>query len=131
MLARVYNKNSREYANYGGRGIAVCERWRHFHLFAADMGPTFHIELELERCDVNGNYSPDNCKWATNKEQSLNKRCNHRVEWRGRVLAVQQWSELLAVKPNTIITRLRRGWDVERALCTGVPSERLLELANK
>ncbi|GHH57586.1 hypothetical protein [Lentzea cavernae] len=123
MLDRVGNSQHRQYNNYGGRGITVCDRWRRFEAFAEDMGATFKPELELDRIDVNGNYRPSNCRWITHAEQQRNKRTNHIVSFAGRTQTVQDWAELLAIKPNTLIYRLRRGWSTERALRTGADSD--------
>lgn len=126
MVERTGNPQSSDYRNYGGRGIAVCGRWRGFEAFAEDMGPTFDKRLELDRIDVNGEYSPENCRWATRIEQQRNRRNNHRIEWCGLNLTVEEWGERLGLKPNTITTRIRRGWSIERALTKDV----LLEWAN-
>lgn len=130
MIERTRNPNSTEFHNYGGRGIRVCERWQSFENFAADMAATFNEALTLDRRDVNGNYSPENCYWATAKQQTRNKRNNHVVEWRGRQMVVTDWAELLGLKPNTVIYRLRRGWPVERALSKDADPAALAELAN-
>lgn len=117
MLERTGNPKNDEYANYGGRGIAVCARWREsFENFRDDMGPGFATSLELDREDVNGNYEPGNCRWATREVQQRNRRNNHRVTLGDRTQTVQEWGEELGIKPNTIITRLRRGWPAARAL---------------
>ena len=73
MLQRCNNKNSHKYSDYGGRGIVVCEKWLAFENFFADMGQRPHGKT-LERIDVNGNYEPSNCKWATATEQQRNQR---------------------------------------------------------
>jgi hypothetical protein len=130
MLARTSQPTHRQWHNYGGRGITVCDRWLDFEAFAEDMGPTFDTSLELDRIDVNGPYSPGNCRWASRIDQQRNRRNNHRVTWQGRTLTVQDWSEMLGLKPNTIITRLRRGWPVDRAMSKDVDPSLLLELAN-
>ena len=121
MLDRCERATNREYRNYGGRGIVVCERWHDFAAFRDDMGDTFRPDLELERADNEAAYSPSNCKWASRKEQQNNRRNNHRVTLNGVTKTVEQWSAETGIKANTIIYRLRRGWPVERAL---------LELAN-
>ena len=74
MRARCLNKNSTNYPDYGGRGIKICERWNNFLLFLNDVGEKPGPEYSLDRIDVNGNYEPSNCKWATKKEQARNKR---------------------------------------------------------
>ena len=74
MLDRCYNKSNQEYANYGGRGIIVCDRWHDVTLFFKDMEDTYSENLSLDREDCNGNYCPENCAWRTASWQGYNKR---------------------------------------------------------
>ena len=74
MLGRCTNPDATGYSNYGGRGISVCERWYNFRFFAKDMMPTYKPGLWIERMDVHGNYSPENCTWETPSNQCVNRR---------------------------------------------------------
>ncbi len=75
LLERCNNPRCSEYRNYGGRGITVCQRWLNsYSNFFEDMGPKPGPEYSIDRIDVNGNYEPSNCRWATTKEQNENKR---------------------------------------------------------
>jgi hypothetical protein len=99
MRFRCRNPKAREYSYYGGRGISICERWNHFSNFLADMGPRPSPEHSIDRKDNDGNYGPDNCRWATRSEQQQNQRrqkagcfigVNHRLDcvsrpWAARI----------------------------------------------
>jgi len=118
MMQRCYNPNNSQYNNYGGRGIKVCERWLHsFENFYEDMGncPT---GMTLDRKDNDGDYEPENCRWATWEEQENNRRNNHWVEYRGERKTIAQWERYLGVNKGTIRSRLHRGCSIERSLAT-------------
>lgn len=117
MIQRCTNKKSREYHNYGGRGITVCERWRSYVSFLADVGRRPSELYSLDRFpDVNGNYEPGNVRWATGREQGNNMRKNVRLELNGKTQTMTEWAREFRIDPNTIATRLMRGWTVEAAL---------------
>lgn len=120
MRQRCENKNANNYKNYGGRGIKVCPRWREFKNFWADMGPTHKEGLLLERINNNGNYERNNCRWASRAEQNRNHRRNINVVLHGEKMCLTDAAIKKGVKPNTYITRWKRGWSVERILSTPV-----------
>jgi len=74
MKARCSNPQTNGFHNYGGRGICVCDRWSKFENFVADMGERPSLDFSIDRLDTNGNYTPENCRWATIKQQRRNKR---------------------------------------------------------
>jgi hypothetical protein len=120
MISRCENARAAGYENYGGRGIRVCERWRSsFANFLTDMG-LCPEGMSLDRFpDVNGNYEPGNCRWATKDEQSNNKRSNRVVEYKGEPLTMAQLARRVGISPALLRSRLNLGWDVEKA--TTVP----------
>lgn len=108
------------YANYGGRGITVCERWEKFENFLADMGEP-PPGMELDRIDVDGNYEPSNCRWATEAEQVRNrrraKRSTNMLTFRGETLCISDWAKRTGIKRRCIHDRLSKmNWSVEDAL---------------
>lgn len=121
MRQRCYCKSSSSYQNYGERGIGVCSEWKNsflqFKKWANETGYT--DELTIERIDVNRDYSPQNCRWATIKEQANNTRRNHYLILNDEKKTIAEWSEVTGIKQNTILYRIRRGWRVEDALTKG------------
>lgn len=116
MKTRCNNPHSKEYNNYGGRGIKVCNRWADFNMFLQDMGDVPN-GMSLDRINVNGNYEPDNCRWATIKEQQNNKRNNRVFTYKGETHTIAEWSERLNMNFKTLHQRLvRNNWPVEKAL---------------
>jgi len=119
MISRCCNSLNSGYNDYGGRGITVCERWQKFENFLADMGQRPSKEYSIDRIDVNGNYCPENCRWATPKEQANNKRSNRLLGFNGIVMNMTQWAEKLGVNMKTIHDRIDRyGWTIEKTLTT-------------
>lgn len=113
---RCENPNQRDYKRYGARGITVCDRWRCFESFLADMGrrPPGYT---LERRDNNLGYEPSNCVWATRKSQSSNRYNTVRVTCWGQTKTVPEWAEYTGVKASTLRARLGRlGYSPEVAL---------------
>lgn len=118
MRSRCHNKNNPSYPHYGGRGIIVCAAWNlSYDQFVADMGEV-PDGLTLERIDTNGNYTPENCRWATIKEQLNNQRRNRRLTLNGRTQTAAQWAEELGIRADTLHKRLER-MDASLALKAG------------
>ncbi len=115
MLARC-----KSHPRYQGRGITVCERWLTFENFFADMGPKPSLAHSIERIDNEGNYQPDNCQWATPKEQAHNKRNNRLLTFQGQTKCVGAWAEETGIAYQTLTSRLNHGWSVDKALTTPV-----------
>lgn len=115
MMGRCHSKAHRQYRNYGGRGIVVCSRWHDYWLFKADLGhcPAGH---SLDRIDNNGPYSPENCRWASPKTQTSNRRNVHLVTVGGREVTLKDAASMLGVSYNTLWGRVKRGCDPQRAL---------------
>lgn len=120
MKTRCYNKNQTSYENYGGRGISVCERWLDsFENFYEDMGEPPVGSYSIDRIDNNGNYSPENCKWSTTKQQARNKRNTVRYNIDGVEKSLREWCEDSGVKYQTAYMRItRQGWDAKEAIFT-------------
>jgi len=118
MLRRCTNPKNPRFSRYGGRGITVCERWKDFASFIADMGPRPEGPLTIERLDNDGPYSPENCRWASYREQSRNTSQNRLLTLDGVTLCLQDWCVRLGLTRNAVNARLRSGWSVERILTT-------------
>lgn len=111
MIRRCTNPEDEFYADYGGRGITVCERWKQsFENFLADMKHKPSPKHTIERTDNNGSYCPDNCVWATSITQANNRRNNLFVEFGGRRQTIRMWARELNMNYGTLIGRLRLGW---------------------
>jgi len=122
MIQRCTNRIYQQYKDYGGRGIVVCRRWLKFENFLADMGERPEGR-SLDRIDNNGNYCPENCRWATRKEQQSNRRNNHVLTYGGKTQCITKWSDDIGIKVGTIQYRLAAGWSVEEALSV-VPGQK-------
>jgi len=122
IKCRCYNKKNKRYADYGGRGIKVCDRWlESFENFIEDMGFRPSSKHSLDRFpDVNGNYEPSNCRWATSKEQNRNRRDNHLLTFNNETYCINEWAEKLGINQSLIHKRLKLRWTVEKALTTPV-----------
>lgn len=112
---RCFNKKSEFYDNYGGRGITMCERWRDsFENFFADMGHSPSSEHSIDRINVDGNYEPGNCRWATSREQSRNTRKTVLITYMGHTKSSSEWADLLGISTDRIRRAINKGANIER-----------------
>lgn len=103
------------FESYGGRGVKVCDEWQSFSRFLADMGAR-PIGTTLDRIDVNGNYEPANCRWATTSQQQNNRRNNRTLTLAGCAMTYAQWERRMGLPPGTIHNRMKAGWTKDRAI---------------
>jgi hypothetical protein len=116
MRARCTNPNNPRYADYGGRGIHVCERWNDYANFLADMGRRPGRGYSIERIDNDGPYSPENCRWATNLEQRRNTRQTRTLTFNGKTQCLTDWAAETGISIDGLRARLKAGLSVEEAL---------------
>ena len=117
MRSRCNNKNHHLYKHYGGRGIKVCDEWNDFSLFrewAMDNG--YQDNLSIDRIDFNGDYEPNNCRWANEKTQHNNTRRNTFIEFGGETHTLAEWAEIAGINYSTFCNRWVRGWSIERMI---------------
>lgn len=115
MFQRCNRPNFLDYKNYGGRGITVCERWRSFENFLKDMGER-PLGTSIHRINNDLGYSPDNCRWATFKEQQNKKRTCRYLTFNGDTKTITEWAEQFSINIGTLTYRIRKGWPLEMAL---------------
>ncbi len=121
MVDRCTKPNNDNYPFYGGRGISVCERWMRFENFYEDTKKGYSDDLTLDRFPNNdGNYEPENFRWATKMQQSRNTRAVVYIEHDGKKLPRSEWAEKLGGGPTLIKKRLKLGWSIKDAVTTPV-----------
>lgn len=122
MMDRCYREKSANYGFYGGRGIKVCEEWHNIEAFekwCKESG--FSQGLSLDRINPEKDYSPDNCRWATAKEQANNRRNTLYLTYNGERHTISEWAAITGICRSTISNRVYGlGWSVEKALATEV-----------
>jgi len=119
MKERCDNPNVKFYQNYGGRGITYCQEWEEFSDFYEwSIKNGYKDNLTIDRIDVNGNYEPDNCRWATTKEQNVNRRNTIRITIDGVTKTIPEWSEKTGVKVSTLRWRYCNGLKGRDIICT-------------
>ena len=124
MRKRCYCVTDKRYRYYGARGIRVCRRWQSFVLFLRDMRMAPSPQHSLDRKNVNGNYNPNNCRWATKQEQSENRRIVKLYQYRDERRALPYFARKCGIPIKTVEARLQEGWSVEQALSTAVGAKR-------
>lgn len=121
MKRRCKNPNRQNYKHYGENGITVCDEWiNNFQAFYDwSMVNGYSEDLTIDRIDVRGNYSPENCRWATKKDQANNRRSSHVLTYNGKTQTLRQWAEEYGVNYGTFVNRIdRNNWPIEKALTT-------------
>lgn len=127
---RCYCTTEIAYASYGAKGIKMNERWlglNGFLNFAHDMGERPSLKHSVDRIDNNKGYSPENCRWATQKEQCNNKNNNVLLTFNGITKNIQQWSEYTNIPRTAINHRIRNGWNIDKTLTTPVIKRTIIE----
>lgn len=118
MKMRCSNPSSISFKNYGGKGIKVCDEWfdtfESFYKWSINNG--YHDSLTLDRIDSNGDYKPSNCRWATMKEQQNNRGNNNTLTYKNVQHTLAEWSDITGIPYDTLWTRIKRGWSVEKSL---------------
>ncbi len=118
MKARCSNSRHIGYANYGGKGIKVCERWLSYENFFEDMGEK-PKGFSIDRIDANGDYTPENCRWASYTQQANNKTNNHVISALGETKTLQEWANSTGVSHGSLLFRIYKAkWPLEKALTT-------------
>lgn len=121
MLNRCLSPKNKQFHRYGGRGIQVCDRWKEsFENFLADMGKRPEGKTLDRYPDNNGNYCPENCRWATRKEQQNNMSSNKELTFDGRIQNISQWANEAGIKVDVFWHRINYGWPIEKAMSTPV-----------
>lgn len=112
MKSRCYYSKQEKYKRYGGRGIKVCEDWQDFTAFkewAIKNG--YSDNLSLDRINNDGDYEPQNCRWADMRTQQNNRRNNRFVTINGETRTISEWSRISGIKRSTLSSRIQRGWE--------------------
>ncbi len=115
---RCFNNNNKDYKNYGGRGITICDEWKNdfktFYEWAMANG--YADNLSIDRIDNNGNYEPSNCRWVTLKEQANNRNNTKKITYKNETKSITEWAKILGIKKTTLFYRLKKGLPFEKAI---------------
>ena len=125
MRQRCRNPRYNRANSYYEKGITVCKEWDDYLVFREwAYANGYRDDLSIDRIDNDGNYCPENCRWATPKEQANNRSSNHLITFRGETLTIREWALRMKMAESTLSSRLLRGWDVESALTIPVVRKR-------
>lgn len=126
IITRCTNQNETSYRHYGGRGITICDEWRHdfkaFHDYIIQLPHYGEVSYSLDRQNNAMGYSPGNMRYATLVEQARNRRNNRLLTYNGITKCLSEWEDDLGLPKTTLKARLKRGWSTERALMTPIRS---------
>jgi hypothetical protein len=128
MMDRCYNPECSTFKNYGGRGIKVCDDWHDPYTYTRQLPGGYFDGAHLDRINNNGDYTPDNVRWVTAKQNHQNRRSSVMIEFNGKTQNISTWAEEIGINAGTLHTRLQiKGWSVERALTEDImgPHERM------
>lgn len=128
MRTRCTNPNVKSYRDYGARGVCICDRWKEFENFLADMGER-PPGTTLDREDNSKGYEPSNCRWATRVEQNSNTRANRRVQFNGEFLTQAEFARRIGISQGAVSRRMLAGWTTEQIATT--PPRRGNRVASK
>lgn len=119
IKARCNNPNNNVYQYYGAKGVKLCSEWLNFENFynwAINNG--YKEGLSIDRINVNGDYEPSNCRWATKEEQSNNRSNNHLITYNNQIHTISEWSKITGLTKSAIQYRLSKKWDIEKIFTT-------------
>lgn len=134
MKQRCYNPKSKDYHNYGGRGIKVCDEWLGEHGFENFRGWAYangyddnaeYGKCTIDRIDVNSDYSPENCRWVDLKTQNQNKTTTHEITYQGETHTIAEWARITGISENALYNRVNRNWDLDRIFSQKVRGSRV------
>lgn len=123
MIQRCTNPKNHKWHRYGARGIKVCDRWLSYESFLEDMSPRPR-GMTLDRRENDGNYEPDNCRWATPLQQANNRSVNVMVDIDGESMTMSVACRRFGIKRETVADRIRRGWEPRAAIVTPLNQRR-------
>ena len=119
MRQRCRDVNCTDFPDYGGRGIKVCQEWHDYAVFHAwAMANGYNDHMSIDRQDVDGDYSPDNCKWIAMEAQARNKRNNHKITYNGETKTLAEWAQIIGIESSLLRYRLKH-WGIEKTFEIG------------